>query len=60
MTWLKCLIVSEYDQEIPQWHTADQTTAPWGSATEHLQQQNIQKIIKAKRRTLSLRVCDKF
>ena len=25
--------VSEYDQEIPQSHTADQPTAPWGKAT---------------------------
>ena len=24
---------SEYDQEIPQSHTADQPTAPWGRAT---------------------------
>ena len=29
--------VSEYDQEIPQSHTADQPTAPVGRATEHLQ-----------------------
>ena len=28
--------VSKYDQEIPQPHTADQPTAPTGSATEHL------------------------
>ena len=28
--------VSEYDQEIPQSHTADQPTAPWGRATKHL------------------------
>ena len=27
--------VSEYDQEIPQSHTADQPTAPLGRATEH-------------------------
>ena len=27
---------SEYDQKIPQSHTADQPTAPWGRATEHL------------------------
>ena len=26
--------VSEFDQEIPQTHTADQPTAPRGSATE--------------------------
>ena len=26
--------ISEYDKEIP--HTADQPTAPWGRATEHL------------------------
>ena len=29
--------VSEYDQEIPQSHTAAQPTAPWGRVTEHLQ-----------------------
>ena len=29
--------VSEYDQEIPQSETADQTTAPRGRATQHLQ-----------------------
>ena len=28
---------SEYDQETPQSHTADQTMAPWGEATGHLQ-----------------------
>ena len=27
--------VSEYDQEIPQSHTADQPTAPRGRVTEH-------------------------
>ena len=27
--------VSEYDQKIPQSHTADQLTAPWGRATRH-------------------------
>ena len=27
--------VSEYDQEIPQTHNADQPTAPWGRATGH-------------------------
>ena len=26
--------LSEYDEEIPQSHTADQPTAPWGRATE--------------------------
>ena len=30
------LKVSEYDQEIPQSHTADRPTAPWGRATDHL------------------------
>ena len=30
------LKVSEYEQEIPQSHTADQPTAPRGRATEHL------------------------
>ena len=28
--------VSEYDQEIPQSHTADQPTTPRGRVTEHL------------------------
>ena len=28
--------LSEYDQEIPQSHTADQPTAPWGGATDNL------------------------
>ena len=28
--------VSEYDQEIPQSHTADQLMAPWGRVTEDL------------------------
>ena len=28
--------VSEYDQEIPQSHTADQPAAPWWRAAEHL------------------------
>ena len=32
---LDIYIKSEYDQEIPQSHTSDQTTAPWGRATEH-------------------------
>ena len=27
--------VSEYDQKIPQSHTADQLTAQWGRATRH-------------------------
>ena len=35
------LKVSEFDQETPQSHTADQATAPWGKATEHLQEQYI-------------------
>ena len=35
--------VSWYDQEIPQSHTADQ-----GNATEHIQQQDIPKKIKAR------------
>ena len=29
--------VSEYDQEIPQSHTAYQPMAPWKGGTEHLQ-----------------------
>ena len=40
--------VSENDQEIPQSHTADQSTAPRGRATEHIQQQDIRKTIKEK------------
>ena len=28
--------VSEYAEEIPQSHNADQPTAPWERATEHL------------------------
>ena len=31
-----CEKVSEYDQEIPQSHNADQPVAPWERATEHL------------------------
>ena len=38
--WLK-KGVGEYDQEIPQSHTADQPTALRGRATEHPQQQDI-------------------
>ena len=45
--------VSEYDQEIPKSHTADQPTAPRGRATKHLQQQDTQKTIKAKQQALS-------
>ena len=37
---LHCLLiiqkVSEYDQAMPQSHTADQPTSPRGRATEHL------------------------
>ena len=33
---LFCPLNSEYDQDIPQSHTADQPTAPQGRATEHL------------------------
>ena len=29
----------EYDHEIPQSHTADQPTAPWGRVTDLLQKQ---------------------
>ena len=29
--------VNEHDQEIPQSHTADHPTAPWGRATEQQQ-----------------------
>ena len=27
--------VSEYDKEMPQSHTADKSTVPWGRAKEH-------------------------
>ena len=29
--------VNKYDQEMPQSHTEDQSMAPWGKVTEHLQ-----------------------
>ena len=32
---------SEYDQEIPQSHAADQPTTLWGRATEHQKSQDI-------------------
>ena len=32
-----CEKKSEYDQEIPQSHTADQPKEPWGRVTERLQ-----------------------
>ena len=38
--------ITEYNQEIPQSHTADQPTAPLGRATELLQSQDKQKKIK--------------
>ena len=37
---------SEYDQEIPQSHTAEQPTAPRRRATEHQQPQDITKTQK--------------
>ena len=40
--------VSEYDQEIPQSHTADQPPAPWERATEHRQSQDIRRTIKVR------------
>ena len=39
---------NEYDQEIPQSHTADQPTAPLGRATTHKQSHDIRKTIKVK------------
>ena len=36
--------VSEYDQEMPQSHTADQPTAPWERDTEHRQPQRNKKV----------------
>ena len=39
---------SEYDQEIPQAHTADQPMAPRGRATEHRLLQDTRKTVKAK------------
>ena len=32
--------VSEYDQELPQSHTADLPTAPWGRAIENISSNN--------------------
>ena len=41
--------VSDYGQEIPQSHTADQPAAPWDRVTEHQQSQAwIMKTIKPK------------
>ena len=45
--------VSEYDQKIPQSHTAEQPTASKVRATEHLQSQDTRKTIKEKRIALS-------
>ena len=45
--------LSEYDQEIPQLHTADQPTAPRGRASEHQQSQEIRKTFQVKQPALS-------
>ena len=45
--------VSEYDQDKPQSHTADETIAPEGRTTEHPQQQDICKTTKAKQQSFS-------
>ena len=39
---------SEYDQKIPQQHTADRPKAPRGRATEHKQSQDISNTIQKK------------
>ena len=46
--------VSEYDEEISQLHAACQPTAPRGRATEHIQQKDIRKTIKASKNQLAL------
>ena len=46
--------VNEYNEEILQVHTADQTMACWGIVTEHYQQsQDLNKTIKVKQPFLS-------
>ena len=47
------LKVREYDQEMPQSHTADQPVALSGRSTEHQQPQYIRKTIKVKQPALS-------
>ena len=37
--------VNDYGHEIPQSHTADLPTTPWGSTTEQAQSQDIRKTI---------------
>ena len=44
----------QYDQEMPQSHTADQPTAPWGRATDHFLSQSIKKAVNVKQAALSL------
>ena len=46
-------LVSEYHQEMPQSHTADQLTAPRERATEHLLSQDVGKRVKVKQSALS-------
>ena len=46
-------IKREYDQEIPQSHTAELPKAPMKGGTEHLKTQGIGKTIKAKQPALS-------
>ena len=40
--------VSEYDQKIPQSHTADQPTARWGRATRHQEDKKVKSFFPVK------------
>ena len=51
--------VSDSDQEIPQSHTADQPTTPWGRAIEHQKSQDIYREVWALHRSYKVRVHDK-
>ena len=46
-------IKSEYDQEMPQSHSADQPMTPGGRGTEHKQSHDSKKTIKVKQLALS-------
>ena len=46
--------VSEYDHEIPQSHTTDQSIAQRERTIEYLQSQGIKKTIKVKKLALTL------
>ena len=51
--------VSEYDQEIPQLHTADQPTTQWVRATKHQKSQDIYGEVCAWHRSYKVREHDK-